>query len=90
DMSDDARTGGQYCVTGLVLQMLVGLDRGLRLVIGDGRQEGSRLVSVTMVLEPDQGGDHDVTTPGGRLVEQVKIRTTCEAWTPGDIAGDVL
>jgi len=89
-MSDDARTGGQYCVTGLVLQMLVGLDRGLRLVIGDGRQEGSRLVSVTMVLEPDQGGDHDVTTPGGRLVEQVKIRTTGEAWTPGDIAGDVL
>lgn len=30
---DAARTGGQYCVSGLVLQLLVGLDRSLGLTI---------------------------------------------------------
>lgn len=89
-MSEDARTGGQYCVTGLVLQLLVGLDRGLRLVIDGTRQDGQALVATTMVLEPDQGGDHALATPRGRLVEQVKLRTTGKAWTSGEIAGDVL
>lgn len=84
------RTGGQYCVTGLVLQLLVGLDRGLRIVIDPSGHEEPVLVAATMVLEPDQGGDHDIATSAERCVEQVKIRTNGKPWTPGEIAGEVL
>lgn len=84
------RTGGQYCVAGLVLQLLVGLDRGLRVVIDSSAEEGPVLVAATMVLEPDQGGDHDIATSAGRLVEQIKIRTNGKPWTPGEIAEEVL
>ncbi|MGB3797746.1 MAG: hypothetical protein WA957_15760, partial [Alteraurantiacibacter sp.] len=89
-MSGPALSGGQYCVTGLVFQLLVGLDRGLRVVIDRTAHEGPALVAATMVLEPDLGGDHDISTPAERLVEQVKIRTNGKAWTPGEIAGEVL
>lgn len=38
-MADAIPTGGQYCVIGLVLQLLVGLDRGLRIIIDCARQD---------------------------------------------------
>lgn len=83
-------TGGQYCVSGLVLQLLVGLDRGLQVAVAATQQDGSGMTAATMVLEPACGGDHDIATPAERVVEQVKLRTTGKAWTPGEIAGEVL
>lgn len=83
-------TGGQYCVTGLVQQVLVGLERGVTVVIDQTEHEGPVLVAATMTLEPQAGGDHDLVLPAQRIVEQVKIRTNGKAWTPGEIAEDVL
>jgi hypothetical protein len=83
-------TGGQYCVTGLVQQVLVGLERGVTVVIDQPEHEGPMLVAATMTLEPQAGGDHDLVLPTQRIVEQVKIRTNGKAWTPGEIAEDVL
>lgn len=83
-------TGGQYCVTGLVQQVLVGLERGVTVVIDQTEHEGPMLVAATMTLEPQAGGDHDLVLPAQRIVEQVKIRTNGKAWTPGEIADDVL
>lgn len=37
---DAVRTGRQYCVSGLVLQLLVGLDRGLGLTIPRCHSDG--------------------------------------------------
>jgi len=85
-----APTGGQFCVTGLVLQMLVGLERGVTVVIDRTGQAGPALVAVTMRLEPPSGGDQITETPTLRLVEQVKIRTNGKPWTAGEIAGEVL
>ena len=89
-MTDQAITGGQYCVKGLVQQLLVGLDRGLTVIIDRTVENGPMLVAATMTLEPPAGGDHDVETPAERIVEQVKIRTNGKAWTPGEIAEEVL
>ena len=38
-------TGGQYCVTGLVQQVLVGLERGVTVVIDQTEHEGPMLVA---------------------------------------------
>ena len=89
-MTDQAITGGQYCVKGLVQQLLVGLDRGLTVIIDRMVENGPMLVAATMTLEPPVGGDHDVETPAERIVEQVKIRTNGKAWTPGEIAEEML
>lgn len=43
-------TGGQYCVTGLVQQVLVGLERGVTVVIAQTEHEGPMLVAATMTL----------------------------------------
>jgi hypothetical protein len=56
-------TGGQYCVTGLVQQVLVGLERGVTVVIDQTEHEGPMLVAATMTLEPQAGGDHDLVLP---------------------------
>ena len=83
-------TGGQYCVKGLVQQVLVGLERGVTVVIDHTEHDGPVLVAATMTLEPQAGGDHELALPPQRIVEQVKIRTNGKAWTPGEIAEDVL
>ena len=40
-----ARTDGQYCVSGLVLQLLVGLDRSLGLTIPRCQRDGVTLAA---------------------------------------------
>ena len=89
-MSDVTPTGGQLCVRGILQQMLRGLAQGTALVLDHGAFDGTRLKSVTLTLEPADGGDHQIKTAGVRVVEQVKIRTNGAAWTTGDIAGEVL
>lgn len=89
-MTNSAITGGQYCIKGLVYQLLVGLDHGMAVMINQIERSGSLLVSATMTLEPSQGGDHEIGTPSERIIEQVKIRTNGKAWTAGEIAEEVL
>lgn len=89
-MSSDTPTGGQLCVRGILQQMLRGLAQGMALALGNGRFDNKMLKSVTLTLEPKDGGDQQARTDKERVVEQVKIRTTGAAWTVGEIAGDVL
>jgi hypothetical protein len=89
-VSGDTPTGGQLCVRGILQQMLRGLAYGTALVLDHGRFDGNALRSVTLTLEPANGGDHQAETANERVVEQVKIRTNDAAWTSGEIAGEVL
>lgn len=88
---DDRRlTGGRACVTGLVLQMLVGVDRGMAIAVGRPIFEGETLVGATLTLEPATGGDHRIDSKTTRLIEQIKTRGTQEPWTSGEVVGEVL
>ena len=89
-MSADTPTGGQLCVRGIMQQMLRGLAQGTALAFDRGKFDGTALRSVTLTLEPANGGDQQAETPDRRIVEQVKIRTNGKAWTDGEIAGEVL
>lgn len=83
-------TGGQYCVSGIVLQLLVGLDRTTSLAVKALKEGPAEILTAQITLEPAAGGDHDIDGPGIRLVEQVKQRSTGKPWTAGDIAEEVL
>lgn len=77
-------------MTGLVLQMLAGVDRGMSIAVGRPISEGETLVGATLTVEPAPGGDHRIDSRAARLVEQVKSRSSGDPWTSGEVVGEVL
>lgn len=85
-----AGSGGQRAITGFLFQILrgaqVGLDVSARIVADDSGDA----TTMTLMLEPSNGGDHRLDLPTHSIIEQVKFRAAHRRWSPGDVGREVL
>src|SRR5215216_1305009 len=80
--------GGSATLYGVLYQLLASVHHAVRLRI---QQRGDTVLGARMVVEPPRGGgDLWIESPGYRIVEQLKARTTGRLWGLQEIVDKVL
>jgi len=82
--------GGRWAIAGFLFQMLGSLGHVARVAELESVRQGDDIRTMRITLEPEGGGDAEVSSPGKRLVEQYKSRAGNRTWSSADIVDGVL
>ncbi|MBX9747601.1 MAG: hypothetical protein K2X34_11915, partial [Hyphomonadaceae bacterium] len=83
-------SGGQRAITGFLFQILRGTQLGLNVSAQIVADDSGEATTMTLTLEPRNGGDHRLDQPAHSTIEQVKFRAAHRRWSPGDIGREVF
>ena len=81
--------GGRRAITGFLFQILRSVQLGLRLSVSLelAASGGPRM---QLVLEPRDGGDHQLRQGASHIVEEMKTRAAHRTWSTGEVARKVI
>lgn len=83
--------GGPSTIRGILYQILYSLSIFGELYIHAPLASKAKFDDATIVLEPSDGGDHQIIKNGSRKVEQLKIRTDGEGtWSLKEVIESVI
>lgn len=85
-----AMHGGRWAIAGFLYQMLGSLGHVARIAELEKARKGDDIRALRITLEPEGGGDAEVLSPKGRMVEQYKSRAGNNPWSATDIVDGVL
>lgn len=81
--------GGRYAIAGFLFQILRSVQLGLRLSVSLDCSSSDE-PRMQLVLEPRDGGDHQLRQGPRQIVEQVKVRAAHLKWSTRDVAHKVF
>jgi len=82
------RHGGRHAIAGFLFQVLRSLTLGLRTSISlSGEGDGQ---TMRLTLEPDDGGDHQLSTASEAIIEQIKLRSKSKSWSSPEVSRTII
>jgi len=84
-----AMAGGSATANGILYQILGTLGRAVEISMR-GQVVNDEIKTATLVVEPPRGGDLQIISGAGRIVEQWKSRAAGTTWSLADVIDDVL